>query len=127
MIIGCPREIKDNENRVALLPSGVEELTRRGHAVLVEKGAGQGSGVADEDYVQAGAEVVARHAEVFRRADLIVKVKEPLTREYALLKPGQIVFTYFHFAASRPLTEAMIRQRIVAVAYETLQIGRAHV
>ncbi len=121
MIIGCPKEIKDNENRVALLPSGAEDLVRRGHQVLIEKGAGLGSGVADEDYAKAGAEVVAKHAEVFKRADLIVKVKEPLGREYALLKPGQIVFTYFHFAASRPLTDAMIRQKVVAIAYETLR------
>jgi len=121
VIVGCPKEIKNNENRVALLPSGVEELVRRGHRVVVEKGAGLGSGVSDEDYVLAGAEMAARHAEVFRLADLIVKVKEPMAREYRLLKPGQLVFTYFHFAANRPLTEAMIRQKIVAVAYETIR------
>ncbi len=121
MIVGCPKEIKDHENRVALLPSGAEELVKRGHTVIVERGAGLGSGVPDEDYLKVGAEIARTHAEVFHRADMIVKVKEPLAREYALLREGQLVFTYFHFAASKPLTEAMLARKIVAIAYETIR------
>ncbi len=120
MIVGVPRETKPDEYRVAMLPVGVEELTRGGHRVLFEAGAGLGSGIADIEYQQAGAELVATAAEVFGRADMIVKVKEPLAAEFALLRKGQIVFTYFHFAASRELTEAMLNSGITAVAYETL-------
>lgn len=124
MIIGVPQEIKHDEYRVALLPVGVEELVRAGHTVLVESGAGLGSGLADHEYLAQGAELAAGAGEVFARADLILKVKEPQPSEYALLRPGQIVFTYFHFAASRELTEAMRESGATCVAYETLRDSR---
>jgi alanine dehydrogenase len=124
MHIGVPREIKAQEHRVGLLPSGAYQLTRRGHHVLVETGAGAGSGYPDEEYVKAGAEIIASHAEVFERADMIVKVKEPLPDEYSLLRPGQILFTYLHLAASRPLTEAIAKSRAIGIAYETLEVNR---
>ncbi len=124
MIVGCPKEIKAQENRVALLPSAAYQLTRRGHTVLVETNAGVGSGYTDEEYRAAGAEVVSKHAEVFERAQMIVKVKEPLPDEYGLLQPGQILFTYLHLAASRPLTEALVRSQVAAVAYETVEVNR---
>src|SRR5215472_11185683 len=98
-VIGVPKEIKTHEYRVAMIPVGVEELTRAGHKVLVQAGAGQGSGISDEQYAANGAEIVATAADVWKRADLIVKVKEPLPAEWPLLRSGQIVFTYFHFAA----------------------------
>jgi alanine dehydrogenase len=121
MIIGVPREIKDDEYRVAMLPVGAEELVRDGHQVLVQAGAGLGSGLADHAYLQAGAELVASADEIFRRSDLVVKVKEPLPPEWPLIRPGQAIFTYFHFAASRELTDAMIRSSAVCLAYETLR------
>jgi alanine dehydrogenase len=124
MIVGVPKEIKPDEYRVALIPVGVEELVSAGHTVLVESGAGVGSGIADEDYARNGARVVATPQEVYGAADLVWKVKEPLPSEHALLRPGQIVFTYFHFAASRELTEACRKADIVAVAYETIRDGR---
>jgi alanine dehydrogenase len=120
VIVGLPREIKKDEYRVALLPVGVEELTRAGHQVLVESGAGLGSGLADHDYLRHGAEMVSAPAEVFERADLIVKVKEPLREEWPLLRKDQLVFTYFHFAADHQLTEAVIASGCTAIAYETL-------
>jgi alanine dehydrogenase len=120
MIIGVPKEIKLDEYRVAMLPVGVEELVRRGHQVLVEAGAGLGSGLADHDYLSQGAELVKGPEEIFARADCIVKVKEPQKSEWSLMRPGQIVFTYFHFAADRELTEAVINTGATAVAYETL-------
>ena len=120
MIIGVPKEIKSDEYRVAMLPVGVEELTRRGHKVLIEAGAGLGSGLSDSDYEAAGAELVATPAEVFAQADMIVKVKEPQAAEWSLMRPGQVVFTYFHFAADRELTEAVLASGATAVAYETL-------
>lgn len=120
MIVGVPTEIKSDEYRVAMLPVGVEELTRRGHRVIVEAGAGLGSGLADHDYLRAGAELVSSAAEVFDQADMIVKVKEPQPAEWKLMRPGQIVFTYFHFAADRQLTEAVLASGATAVAYETL-------
>src|SRR5258708_10634326 len=104
MVIGVPREIKGQEYRVALLPSAAYQLIRRGHQVVVERGAGSGAGYPDADYQQAGATVVADHAEAFEKADLVVKVKEPQPSEYAMLRPGQILFTYLHLAASRSLT-----------------------
>ena len=122
MIIGVPKEIKEQEQRVALLPSAAEQLKRRGHAVLVEKNAGVGSGYPDEEYGKAGAEIVASAAEVFKRADLIVKVKEPLKAEFPLLRKGQILFTYLHLAASKPLTEALLDSGVTGVAYETIQV-----
>src|SRR4051794_38612325 len=107
--IGVPKEVKTDEYRVAMIPVGVEELTRAGHKVLIQAGAGQGSGIADEQYAVNGAEIIANAAEIWSRADLIVKVKEPLPAEWPLLRNGQIVFTYFHFAADRNLTEAVMK------------------
>jgi alanine dehydrogenase len=121
MIVGTPKEIKRDEYRVGILPVGVEELTRAGHRVLIQKDAGIGSGLADEDYTRHGAELVESAEEVYGRADLIVKVKEPLPDEWPLLRKGQAVFTYFHFAASRELTEAVLNSGSIAVAYETLR------
>jgi len=118
MTIGVPKEIKEQEQRVALLPSAARQLTRRGHSVLVEKNAGIGSGYPDEEYVKSGAEIVDKAKEVFSRADMIVKVKEPLEAEFSLLHKGQILFTYLHLAASKPLTEALLKSG---------EIGRAHV
>ena len=126
MIVGVPKEIKPYENRVALLPVGAEVLTQRGHRVLIETHAGEGSGFNDEAYRAAGAEIVQTPEEVYAQADMIVKVKEPLPPEYNLIREGQIVFTYFHFAASRELTEAIIRSRCVAIAYETIETDDGH-
>jgi alanine dehydrogenase len=123
MIIGVPKEIKEQEQRVALLPSAANQLTRRGHPVVVEKNAGVGSGYPDEEYVKAGAEIVDQAKEVFARADMIVKVKEPREAEFPLLRKGQILFTYLHLAASKPLTEALLKSGVTAVAYETIQIN----
>jgi alanine dehydrogenase len=122
MIIGVPKEIKEQEQRVALLPSGANQLTKHGHSVLVEKNAGLGSGYPDQDYVKAGAEVVEQANEVFARADMIVKVKEPLEAEFPLLRSGQILFTYLHLAASKSLTEALLKSGVTGVAYETIQV-----
>jgi alanine dehydrogenase len=121
VIIGVPAEIKSDEYRVAMLPVGVEELTAAGHTVLVQAGAGMGSGLTDHEYLRAGAEMVAEPAEIYRRAELIVKVKEPQPQEWPMLRPGQAVFTYFHFAADRNLTEAMLKSGAACVAYETLR------
>jgi alanine dehydrogenase len=123
MTIGVPKEIKEQEQRVALLPSAAEQLTRRGHSVLVEKNAGVGTGYPDEDYVKAGAEIVEQAKDVFARSDMIVKVKEPLKAEFALLRRGQILFTYLHLAASKQLTEALLKSGVTGIAYETIQIG----
>jgi alanine dehydrogenase len=123
MTIGVPKEIKEQEQRVALLPSAVEQLTRRGHTVLVEKNAGVGSGYPNEDYKKAGAEIVDLAKDVFARADLIVKVKEPLPAEFPLLRKGQILFTYLHLAANKTLTEALLKSGVTGVAYETIQVG----
>lgn len=121
MIIGVPAEVKSDEYRVAMLPVGVEELTMRGHTVMIQAGAGLGSGIADHAYLQAGAKLVAGPKEIFEQAELIVKVKEPQTDEYAMIRQGQTLFTYFHFAASRELTEAMISSGANCLAYETLE------
>ncbi|MGL4514691.1 MAG: alanine dehydrogenase [Lacipirellulaceae bacterium] len=120
MIIGVPKEVKSDEYRVAMLPVGAEELVRRGHRVLIERQAGVGSGLPDEAYAEVGATMVDSPAEVFGEADLIVKVKEPQPAEWKLIRPGQTLFTYFHFAASRELTEAMLTTGATSVAYETL-------
>ena len=122
MIIGVPKEIKEQEQRVALLPSATAQLTKHGHSVLVERNAGLGSGYPDEDYVKAGAEIVEQAKEVFARADMIVKVKEPLKAEFPLLRRGQILFTYLHLAASKSLTEALLKSGVTGVAYETIQV-----
>jgi alanine dehydrogenase len=121
MIVGLPKEVKRDEYRVAMLPVGVEELVRAGHQVLVERDAGIGSGLSDSEYQANGAQIVDTAAEVFARADMIVKVKEPMPSEWPMLRPGQIVFTYFHFAADRALTEAVLNSGCTAVAYETLR------
>ena len=121
MIVGVPKEIKPDEYRVGLLPVGAEELTRAGHQVLVESSAGVGSGLTDEDYLRHGAEVVAGPEAIYGRADMVLKVKEPQASELRLLRPSQIVFTYFHLAADRQLTEALVASGCIAVAYETLR------
>jgi alanine dehydrogenase len=124
MIVGVPREIKSDEYRVAMLPVGVEELSQTGHTVLVEAGAGQGSGIADAQYESAGGTIVTEAAEIWAAAELVVKVKEPQPSEWPLLRPGQTVFTYFHFAADERLTGAIIHSGITAIAYETLRDPR---
>ena len=121
MIIGVPREIKPDEYRVAMLPFGVEELTRRGHRVLIQTGAGIGSGLTDDEYRDCGATIVEAATDLFAEADLVVKVKEPLPAEWPLLRPGQSLFTFFHFAASETLTRAVLDTGATAVAYETLR------
>ena len=123
MIIGVPKEIKQQEQRVALLPAGAQQLVRRGHSVLVEKDAGLGSGYPDQDYRAAGAEIIEGPDDLFARADMIVKVKEPLPVEFPRLRKGQILFTYLHLAASKPLTEALLKSGVTSVAYETIQVG----
>ena len=123
MIIGVPKEIKEQERRIALVPSAAEQLTKRGHTVLVEKNGGIGSGYPDEEYKKAGAEIVDLAKDVFARADMIVKVKEPLPAEFPLLRKGQILFTYLHLAASKALTDALLKSGVTAIAYETIQIG----
>ena len=122
MVVGVPREIKEDENRVALLPVGVETLVGAGHRVMAESGAGWASGAPDGDYTAAGAKVVADAVKIYREADLVVKVKEPQETECDLLRPNQVLFCYFHFAASRELTLAIQASGIVAVAYETVQL-----
>jgi alanine dehydrogenase len=121
MTIGVPKEVKTDEYRVAMLPVGVEELTRAGHRVLVQAGAGHGSGLEDDNYAAHGATIALTAPEVWSQADLIVKVKEPLAQEWPLMRAGQIVFTYFHFAASEELTRAVMASGISAIAYETIR------
>ncbi|NLA07493.1 MAG: NAD-binding protein, partial [Firmicutes bacterium] len=122
LIVGVPREIKDNEYRVAIVPAGVTALTDRGHKVLVEQGAGTGSGVSDEDYARAGAEMVSDPREIWAKAELIMKIKEPLPSEHSLMRYGQTVFTYLHLASDRVLTEAVLKSGIIAIGYETVQL-----
>ncbi len=126
MIIGIPKEIKHDEYRVGLLPVGAEELTRSGHRVLIETGAGAGSGLSDDEYVRHGAEIAATAQEVYGQAEMIVKVKEPQPGEVRMLRKGQIVFTYFHLAADRKLTEDLLASGLIAVAYETLRDNQGH-
>nr|MBA3707070.1 alanine dehydrogenase [Bacteroidota bacterium] len=121
MKIGVPKEIKTNENRVALTPIGAEVIKRHGHKVYVETNAGNGSGFTDADYKKAGATMISTPKQIFDAADLIMKVKEPITPEYNLIREGQVVFTYFHFASSKDLTLAMMKNKCIAVAYETVQ------
>ena len=123
MKVGIPKEIKNNENRVGMTPSGVAELSRRGHEVAVQHDAGLGSGFNDADYEAAGARILPTIEAVYREADMIVKVKEPIAPEYSLVKPSQLLFTYFHFACDQELTEAMIQSRAVCLAYETVQLA----
>ena len=120
MIIGIPKEIKNNENRVALPPSGVFDLTNRGHQVLVEKDAGKGSAITDEEYVAAGATIIDNAADVWA-AEMVMKVKEPLPEEYHYFRKGLLLFTYLHLAANKPLTEALVESGVNAIAYENVQ------
>src|SRR4051812_27051835 len=124
MIVGVPKEIKTDEYRVAMIPVGVEELTRAGHRVLIQAGAGLGSGIDDDRYAANGAEIVADARDVWAAADVVVKVKEPLPEEWPSLRPGQILFTYFHFAADEQLTRAVMASGITAIAYETIKDSR---
>jgi alanine dehydrogenase len=124
MKIGVPKEIKEQEHRVAVLPSVVYQLTKLGHQLYVERNAGAGAGYPDTEYARAGAIMLDRHADIFHEGDLVVKVKEPLPQEYPLLRKGQILFTYLHLAASRSLTEALIKTGVTAIAYETVEINR---
>jgi alanine dehydrogenase len=124
MIVGVPKEIKDHEYRVAMLPSAAYQLIKRGHTVIVERTAGIGAGYPDQEYIAAGAKLVDSHAAVFEQADLIVKVKEPLPAEYGLLRSGQLLFTYLHLAAGKPLTEALMKSGATCIAYETIEVNR---
>ena len=124
MILGVPKEIKKQEHRVALLPSAAYQLIKRGHQVLVQHGAGADSGYPDADYEQAGAKLMREAEQLFAKADLIVKVKEPQPVECAMLRPGQILFTYFHLAADKTLTEALLKSGVTGIAYETLEVNR---
>ena len=123
MKIGIPKEIKNNENRVGMTPAGVAELVKHGHEVFVQHTAGESSGFADQEYEKMGAKILPTIEDVYQAADMIIKVKEPIESEYNLVKEGQLVFTYFHFACSKPLTEAMIKSKGVCLAYETVQLA----
>ena len=121
MIVGILKEIKTEENRVCMTPAGVEVMKANGHTLLVEKGAGKGSGFEDGAYAQAGAELIDSPAEIFKRSDMVMHVKEPLPSEYGLIRKGQIVFTYLHLAAAEELSKALIESKAVCIAYETIQ------
>jgi len=121
MIIGIPKEIKNNENRVAITPPGVKAFCQAGHQIIIQKSAGLGSGIEDKEYNEAGAAIIETAKEVFEKAEMIMKVKEPLISEYDLLRAGQILFTYFHFASSLELTEAMMKRKVICITYETVQ------
>lgn len=123
MIIGVPKEIKNNENRIAVTPAGVKELVANGHTVYVQAGGGLGSGFTDEEYISAGAKMLPAIEDVYEIAEMIIKVKEPIGPEYKLIKKGQLLFTYFHFASDRELTDAMMAARPVCVAYETVRLA----
>ena len=123
MIIGVPKEIKSSENRVALTPAGAMELSRRGHTVYIEQNAGESSGFDDDEYESAGAEILPTAADIFEKSQMIMKVKEPIESEYAMIKPHHLVFTYFHFASYKPLTDAMIASKAVCLAYETVEMA----
>ncbi|MBT0772543.1 alanine dehydrogenase [Kineosporia sp. J2-2] len=122
MRVGVPREIKNHEYRVAITPPGVHELVRAGHEVIIEAGAGEGSSVTDADYVAAGARILPTADEVWAGAELVLKVKEPIPAEYERMRPGQVLFTYLHLAADRPLTEELVKRQVTAIAYETVQL-----
>ena len=121
MKVGIPKEIKNNENRVGMTPSGVAELIKHGHTVFVQHTAGEGSGFSDEAYGKVGAQILPTIEDVYAQADMIVKVKEPIEPEYALVRKGQVVFTYFHFACEEELTHAMLKSGAVCIAYETVE------
>jgi alanine dehydrogenase len=122
MIVGVPREIKNNEYRVSLVPGGVKALVERGHKVVVERSAGEGSGISDEEYLEAGAVIRESPNDIFKEAEMIVKVKEPLPQEYDLLREGQILYTFLHLAPALELTKALLRQKVIGIAYETVQL-----
>lgn len=122
MIIGIPKEIKDNENRIAITPAGVDELRKAGHKVIIEANGGVGSGISDQEFVAAGAQMIPSAREVFAQADMIMKVKEPLPQEYDYFKPNQILFTYLHLAPEKELTLALMKKQVVSIAYETIQL-----
>ena len=122
MKVGIPKEIKNNENRVGMTPAGVAAMTARGHEVFVQHTAGDGSGFSDDEYVGAGAKILPTIEDVYREAEMIVKVKEPIEPEYNLVRKGQLLFTYFHFACEKELTEAMLKSGAVCLAYETVQL-----
>ncbi|MTI61348.1 MAG: alanine dehydrogenase [Firmicutes bacterium] len=122
MIIGVPKEIKNNENRVAITPAGVEVLVGEGHEVIIEKSAGIGSGLADKDYSKSGASIEVDKKKLFLNSDMIMKVKEPLAEEYTLFKEGQILYTYLHLAAEEELTKALVKRKVVSIAYETVEL-----
>ncbi len=124
MIIGCPRESKNNENRVGLTQAGVHSLAAAGHSVVIERGAGENSGISDAEYMEAGA-TLGSVEEVFAQAEMIIKVKEPEAKEIGLLRPGQIVFAYLHLAPEKGLTGALLDRKVVAIAYETIAVGRS--
>ena len=123
MIVGVPKEIKNNENRVGMTPSNVYELVKRGHTVYVQHTAGEGSGFSDEEYEKVGAKILPTIADVYSIAEMIVKVKEPIEPEYDLIKEGQLLFTYFHFASDPELTEAMLKRKAICLAYETVRLA----
>lgn len=126
MIIGVPKEIKNNEFRVGMVPGGVKAMVANGHKVLIQKGAGLGAGITDEQYKAEGAVIVPKAEDVWKKAEMIIKVKEPLEQEYPLCRAGQIIFTYFHFASSEKLTRAMIKARSTCIAYETVETDEGH-
>jgi alanine dehydrogenase len=123
VLVGIPREVKNNEYRVAITPAGVHELVRNDHQVVIEAGAGAGSSITDEDYTAAGATILGTADEVWGRADLVLKVKEPIASEYARMREGQTLFTYLHLAADRPLTEELAKRKVTAIAYETVELA----
>lgn len=126
MKIGIPKEIKNNENRVGMTPAGVAEFILHGHEVVVQHTAGENSGFADEEYIKVGAKILPDIQSVYREAEMIVKVKEPIAEEYPLIHKDQLVFTYFHFACDRALTDAMIKSGAVCLAYETVETDDHH-
>ncbi len=123
MIVGVPKEIKAEENRVAITPAGVMTLVGHGHRVLVEQNAGLGSGISNEQYLDAGADIVDEACSIWKKADFVIKVKEPLESEYELLREGQILFTYLHLAANSDLTRTLLKKKVIGIAYETIQLG----
>ena len=126
MIVGVPTEVKTREYRVGMIPAGARTLTSRGHKVLVQQGAGVGSGIPDDAYKAAGAEIVASADEVWKRADMIFKVKEPIAEEYPRMRDGQILYTYLHLAAVPALAQEMVKRGVTGVAYETIELDNGH-
>ncbi|MEA4891462.1 MAG: alanine dehydrogenase [Peptococcaceae bacterium] len=122
MIVGVPKEIKNNENRVGITPAGVQELKKHGHKVMIEQGAGLGSGIADEEFAAAGAHILEDGAAVYAEAEMVLKVKEPLAQEYGLLRKDQVLFTYLHLAPNLPLTKALLERKTIGIAYETVEL-----